>query len=115
MPPSREWRFRVDDIVTSIDTIFTYIAGMDYDDFVADSKTRDAVVLNLAVMGEAARHVPGEIRNRHPAIEWEEMITNRNVMIHVYFGLKPQILWDTIHKDLPSVRSQLVTLLAKEV
>lgn len=63
-------------------------------------------------MGEAARHVAPEVRARHPDVEWEEMIANRNVMIHVYFGLKAEIVWDTIQKDFPPLRERLIRVLA---
>ena len=114
MPLERQWRLRIEDVIAAIDAIHTYIDGLTLPGFCIDRKTRDAVVLNLAVMGEAARFVPEEIKERHPDVPWDEMYRNRNVMIHVYFDLKPEILWNTVHKDLPPLREQLVQVLLSE-
>ena len=62
MPP-RNWRLRVEDIVTAAESIEDYIRGMSFEVFCHDKKTVDAVVRNLEVIGEAARHVPDEVRN----------------------------------------------------
>jgi uncharacterized protein with HEPN domain len=59
------------------------------------------VPYNLAVIGEAARKVPKEITARYPAIPWREMGDMRNVVIHEYFGVDPQVLWETIKNELP--------------
>jgi uncharacterized protein with HEPN domain len=99
--PAREWRLRITDILNSIAAIQSYVAGMDYDSFEADSKTIDAVVRRFGIIGEAAKHVPDNIRELHPEIPWKQMREMRNIVIHVYFGVKTRIVWQTVHKDLP--------------
>lgn len=68
--------------------------------------------MNFAVIGEAANRIPESIRSQYPDVPWAEMILNRNVMIHVYFGLKSEILWSTIQKDLPPLRTKLREILS---
>lgn len=99
--PSRDWRFRIEDIVEAIDDIGRLIEGLTYEDFYADATTVKAVLYNMAVIGEASRRIPSHIRTLHPEIPWREMGDMRNVVIHEYFGVDIQIIWETIQHDLP--------------
>lgn len=83
MPP-REWKLRIEDILESIGKIERYTAGMSFVDFLADERTVDAVVRNFTIIGEAARHIPGEIVNRYPGVAWPAMRGLRNVVVHEY-------------------------------
>jgi uncharacterized protein with HEPN domain len=100
MPP-REWRFRINDILEAIEKVCRYTEGMSFGTFSADEKTVDAVVRNLEIIGEAARHIPEEIHNEFPDLPWAEMRGIRNVLIHEYFGVSLPILWKTTQNDLP--------------
>ena len=113
MPP-RNWRLRVEDIVTAAEAIEDYIRGMTFDGFCKDKKTVDAVVRNLEVIGEAALHVPDEIRNRFGDIAWADMSDMRNVLIHEYFGVDLPILWKTIRSDLPPLVPALKAVLSQQ-
>lgn len=110
MPP-RDWRLRISDILQAIAKIQTYTRAMDFDQFTQDEKTIDAVVRNITVIGEAAGAVPSEIANAHPEIPWQDMRDMRNVVVHVYFGLNRQILWDTIQSNLQPLVPLLQALL----
>ena len=112
MPP-RNWRLRVEDIVTAAESIEDYIRGMTFDGFCQDKKTVDAVVRNLEVIGEAARHVPDEVRNRFRDIAWADMSDMRNVLIHEYFGVDLPILWKTIRSDRPPLVPALKAVLSQ--
>ena len=81
MPP-RGWRYRLEDIVDPAESILDYVRDMAFEAFCSDRKTVDAVVRNLEVIGEAARHVPAEVRLRCPAVAWADMSDMRNVLIH---------------------------------
>ena len=102
MPP-RDWRIRVEDIVEAASAIAAYVHGLSYEEFAGDRKTVDAVVRNLEVIGEAARHVPEEVRARFPELPWSDMADTRNVLIHEYFGVDLTILWKTASVDLPAI------------
>ena len=76
--PLRNWLFRINDILDAVSAVETYVAGMTYEDFVADRKTVDAVVRNLIIIGEAAVHIPDEICQAHVEIPWQDMKAMRN-------------------------------------
>ena len=75
--------------------------------FVADERTFDAVLRNLEVVGEAAKHIPGEVRAQMPEIEWRKVAGLRDVLTHAYFGIDPDILWDVIRHKLPVLAQAL--------
>ena len=100
MPP-RNWLFRINDILDAVSAAETYVAGMTYEDFVADRKTVDAVIRNLIIIGEAAVHIPEEICQTYHLIPWPDMRAMRNFVVHEYFGVSDKILWDTVQIDLP--------------
>ena len=104
----REWRIRVQDILDSIAAIQTYTAGMDYAAFAQDRKTIDAVLRNITVIGEAASQVPDLVQAASPEVPWRDM---RDVVVHEYFGVNRQILWDTIQTNLPPLIPPLHALL----
>jgi uncharacterized protein with HEPN domain len=107
----RDWRLRAQDILDAIDAIRDYTVGTDYPAFARDRKTTDAVLRNIAIIGEAASRIPEEIQLASPDIPWADMRDMRNVVIHGYFGVDKQILWDTIRTDLPSLVAPLRALL----
>jgi len=73
---------------------------MDHKAFSSDLKTQDAVVRNLEIIGEAARHLPAEITDRVPAIEWPKIMGLRNILTHEYFGINLAIIWDIVQHKL---------------
>lgn len=87
---------------------------MTYGSFSADQKTIDAVVRNITVIGEAARNVPAEVVARHPEIPGNEMLEMRNVVVHGYFGISTQIVWETAQNDLPSLVGLMKALVNAE-
>lgn len=108
----RDWRFRVRDMLASVRACLVYTEGMSFEEFVADRRTRDAVLRNLAAMGESVRWVPGPVKLRHPAVPWATLRGVRNVVVHEYFGVDDRILWDTIGHDLPPLVEKLEAVLA---
>jgi uncharacterized protein with HEPN domain len=80
--PPRNWKMRITDILQCIAKIRRYTKGYTFDAFQADEKTIDSVLRNLEIIGEAARHVPAEIRAQHPELPWAEMLIMRNIVIH---------------------------------
>ena len=101
----RDYKQQIDDILQAITFIREYIKDMDYNAFEADRKTQDAVVRNLEIIGEAARAVPDEIRDKASEIEWYKIIALRNILIHEYFGVNLKIVWDVIQNKLDAVQS----------
>lgn len=82
------------------EAINEYTAGLTVEAFAADRRTVDAVMRNIQVLGEAARHVPDEVRARFPEVPWQDISDMRNVLVHEYFGVDLDILWQTVTRDL---------------
>lgn len=97
---SRNWQIRVKDIIECVARIQRYTKGMNYEQFSNDSKTIDAVIRNLEIIGEAAGYIPASIQEKYPNLAWLEMRGMRNIIIHEYFGVSLQIIWHTILTDL---------------
>ncbi len=110
----RDWELRILDILEAIEKIERYTAGIAYESFAADEMRLDAVLRNITVIGEAARHVPPEVRERHPHLPWEELRGIRNVVTHEYFRVSWPILWHTATQDLPPLIPALKAIVLKE-
>jgi len=107
---SRRDQLRVQDILDAIDRIASYVVGIDYEHFLADRKTQDAVTRNIEIIGEAARALPEDFKGRHADVRWSEIVAMRNVIVHQYFGILPEVVWDVIKNELPTLRSQIAGL-----
>ena len=99
--PHRDWSIRIEDILEACRRIVEYVSDMDEQIFAEDQRTVDAVVRNLAVIGEAANHLPEDLIAKSPGIPWAEMRGIRNVVVHEYFGISMPIIWKTVKDDIP--------------
>ena len=96
----RDFRLYLDDILGAIERIFEYVRGMDYKTFARDLKTQDAVIRNPEIIGEAARHLPAEMTEKAPVIQWPKIMGLRNILTHEYFGVNLAIVWDVVQHNL---------------
>ena len=106
----RKWRFYLDDMLGFARKVLTYTAGLDQQAFVADSRTYDATVRNLELVGEAATRVPEAVRAAHPEIPWRQIVATRNRLIHAYLGIDNDTLWSVIQDDIPELLAALERL-----
>jgi uncharacterized protein with HEPN domain len=97
-------------MLDAIEKIQRFTHGLDLEGFRSDAKTRDAVIRNLTVIGEAALHLPETVKTAQPGIPWREMQGIRNIVVHEYFGVSDEILWETIQTDLPALLAPLRAL-----
>ena len=107
----RNVRLYIEDVRDAVEKIEKYAEGLNFDTFVKDEKTVDAVVKNFSVIGEAVKKFPQEIKIKYPQIPWTEISGTRNKMIHAYFAIDEDILWKTIKEDLPTFKKQIVEIL----
>jgi uncharacterized protein with HEPN domain len=102
---SRDYKVYLEDILEAIGKIRVYTAGLSFSTFTADSKTLDAVVRNLEIIGEAVRGVPELVRSKHPEVDWKRITGLRNILIHEYFGVDAEIVWDIAQSKLDILES----------
>ena len=99
------------DIVAAMDAIQGFVQQMDFGDFMNDDKTSSAVVRKFEIIGEAAKNVPETVRNRYPEIPWKEMAGMRDRLIHFYYGVKHDLVWETIQTVIPNVKPLITDVL----
>ena len=111
MRSPRADRLLVEDRPESLGRIARYTDGMQKEAFLSDRKTIDAVVRNLEIIGEAAARLTFDARQRQPGTEWQQIIGLRNRIVHEYFGVDTEIVWQIISHDLPQLSGELHQLL----
>lgn len=111
MKTKQEYTDYLRDILDSVEKIEEFTRGMDFEQFSEDSKTIFAVTRALEVMGEATKNIPESIRGKYPTLPWKEMAGMRDKLIHEYFGVKLQVIWETITKDVPPVKPMVSRIL----
>ncbi len=111
---TRDVRLYLGDILESITLIIQYTGTLTLEEFEEDIEKQDSIIRRLEVIGEAVRQVPDEFKKDHPDIPWRDIGDFRNVLVHEYFGLKIDRVWNVIHKDLPKLKEQ-ITILLKEL
>ena len=111
-PSKRTERLYLVDIRDSIEKILSYTsAGREA--FFSDPRTQDAVLRNIEIIGEAVKGVTDETRTAHPEVPWREMAGMRDRIIHDYFRVDLDVVWDVVSRDLPPLREKIGSLLAK--
>lgn len=111
---SRDHLLFLDDIRLSCEKIVRYTKGLTFEQFLADEKTFDAVLRNLIVIGEAVKHLPLDVRERNPQVEWREIAGFRDIAVHEYFGIDEEILWDIVQNEVPSLLAKLPEIIEHE-
>ena len=105
--PQREWRFYIADMIAFAANVISYTDGFDQERFVSSGITYDATLRNLELIGEAATHIPQDVRDQYKEIAWRMMIATRNKLIHGYLGIDNDTLWNIIQSDVPELLGQL--------
>ena len=99
------------DITESIERIISYTRNIDYNDFANDYKTQDAVIRNIEIMGEAARSVSEKVKIDNADIPWKLIAGTRDKLIHDYFGVNIDIIWNIVKKEIPVLLPKIKTVL----
>jgi uncharacterized protein with HEPN domain len=95
----------LEDILTAIERIQDYVRGLDYAGFLRDGRTIDAVLRNLEVIGEAAKQIPHDLRQRVHGVEWRKIAGMRDLIAHAYFDVDLEIVWDVVSTKLGPLES----------
>jgi len=102
------------DIREAVRRIKIYTDAMTYNLFLADIKTQDAVIRNLEIIGEATKSLSTELRGKHSDVPWKGMAAIRDRLIHHYFGVNLDIVWDVVTVELPVLEAQIEAILQQE-
>ncbi|UNC92019.1 DUF86 domain-containing protein [Candidatus Contubernalis alkalaceticus] len=111
MNKSRNYVMFLEDMIDCMNKIQEYIGDLSYEEFSTKNIVIDAVVRNLEVIGEAAKNVPVDVREKHAQIPWRQMAGLRNILIHEYFGIDLNIVWTIATKDIPKAKKQIKELI----
>lgn len=107
---SRDWLFRIQDIINAIEKIERYLKKSSLAEFRKNDLVSDAIIRNFEIIGEASKNIPEVIRKAYPGIPWGQMSGMRDVLIHEYFGVDLETVWHTARHYLPPLREQLLHL-----
>lgn len=107
----RDYKLYLDDISEAAKKIEKYVKGLTLEKLKKDSLTVDAVVRNLEIIGEAAKGIPVSVKDKYPDIEWKKIAGLRDILVHEYFGIDLEVLWDIIENKLPVLKKQIERVL----
>jgi uncharacterized protein with HEPN domain len=103
------------DILEALRRAGAYLADQSYEQFLADTKTQDAIIRTLEIVGEATKGLSPALRESHPGIPWKNMAGLRDKLIHDYFGVNIDIVWQIVRDELPPLAVQLTAVLEPRV
>jgi uncharacterized protein with HEPN domain len=97
---SREWRLYVADMRECCARVAEYTDGLSREEFEKTRLVYDATLRNLELIGEAARHVPDDVRATAPDVPWRRVVAVRNILIHGYLGIDNDVIWDIVQNEI---------------
>jgi len=108
---SRDYKVYLEDILEAIRKIREFTSGTSLAALSKDARTLDAVIRNLEVIGEAVKRLPEEIKNQQPDMEWRKIAGLRDILIHEYFGINVEVVWDVVQHKLSGLEEAARKLL----
>jgi len=109
----REYKVYLKDILNAIQKIEKYTKNLSFNGFVKNELVQDGVLRNLEVIGEAVKKIPDEVKNKNPEIEWRKIAGLRDILIHEYFGIDLNIVWDIIKNKIPELKKKVLKIISE--
>jgi len=107
----RNIKLYLKDILEAIEAIERFVENMNFEEFRNNDLVSSAVIRKFEIIGEATRNIPQEIRKKYPDIPWKTMVGFRDKLIHFYFGIKYELVWETIKSKLPELKEKIKKVL----
>ncbi|MCS4541746.1 MAG: DUF86 domain-containing protein [Euryarchaeota archaeon] len=109
----REHRAYLKDILEAIRKIERYTENITFEQFVKDELIQDGVVRNLEIIGESVKNIPDDVKSKKPEVEWKKIAGLRDILIHAYFGMDVDILWDIVKNKVPELKEKIKEVLSE--
>lgn len=104
-------KIRLQHILDAIIEIESYIGELEFTDFINNSMLRFACIKQIEIIGEASNYITQETKNKFSEIEWGQIVGMRNVLVHEYFGVDVNLVWEVIKNDLPALETKIIEIL----
>ena len=103
----RDIRDYLQDIIEAITDIEDFVANMTYEEFIKDKKTLNAVIRSIEIIGEASKQLPNTLKAKYAELPWKEITGMRDKLIHAYFGMDTETIWETIKHNIPGLKGSI--------
>ena len=107
---SRDYKAYLKDILDSIKKIEKYTNRIFFDKFSSDELIQDGVIRNLEIIGEAVKNISDDVKNKYSDIDWKKIAGLRDILVHAYFGIDVEIVWDIVKNKIPELKQEILKI-----